>query len=226
MLYAGSSSDQDVYLLRHLPFDEANSFGRANWRVWKVYADEIAPAYFTVRNALLLPPPCTPMTMLQGEADKNCSLQAYPNELLDAAPGIYDVEKVNEVVSPYQTQLLDLYYAYVHCYFPVLDSRDRLEAASLAGSVPASLMGAIYCSALPFWHYSLDLIGKVPFNGDALRETVFESVLQEAKTPSLYTIQAMLLYMQLPPQHVREPNHPGFWALTNQVSSLEYPLLE
>ena len=38
-LYVGPSSDQDVYLLRHLPFDEEDSFGHANWRVWKIFAD-------------------------------------------------------------------------------------------------------------------------------------------------------------------------------------------
>ncbi|KAL4808235.1 fungal-specific transcription factor domain-containing protein [Aspergillus unguis] len=179
MLYVGNSSDQDVYLLRHLPFDDRNRFGHANWRVCKALAHEITPAYFT----------------------------SYPNELLDAAPGIYNVERVDKVVEPYQSQLLDLYYI-------------RLEAAISAGSVPASLLGAIYCSALPYWDYSPSLVGKTAFDDEWLREDVFQSVLQEAKTPSLYTIQAMLLYMQLPPQHVREPNHPGFWPLTNQLVGL------
>lgn len=49
-LYVGSSSDQDAYLLRHLPFDEANSFGHPTWRVWKIFADDMAPAYFTVSS--------------------------------------------------------------------------------------------------------------------------------------------------------------------------------
>lgn len=48
-LWAGSSSDQDVYLLRHLPFDQMNRFGHSNWRVLKVFPGESAPAYFTVR---------------------------------------------------------------------------------------------------------------------------------------------------------------------------------
>lgn len=48
MLYVGTSSDQDVYLLRHLPFDHRNRFGHANWRVCKVLAHEFTPAYFTV----------------------------------------------------------------------------------------------------------------------------------------------------------------------------------
>jgi hypothetical protein len=49
VLYAGFSSDQDVNLLRHLPFDEAQSFGTDNWRVWKAFPHETDPAYFTVR---------------------------------------------------------------------------------------------------------------------------------------------------------------------------------
>lgn len=147
------------------------------------------------------------------------SIQSYPNELLDAATGIYNVERVSMVVSPYEKPLLDLYYTYVHPSLPIMDSRERLEAAIAAGSVPASLLGAIYCSALPYWGFSPRLVGLTPFDDEWLREDIFKSVLQEAKTPSLATIQAMLLYMQLPPQHVREPNHPGFWPLTNQVRS-------
>ena len=146
------------------------------------------------------------------------TVQSYPNELLDAASGIYNAERVNMVVSPYQKPLLDLYYMYVHPSLPIMDSRERLEAAIAAGSVPASLLGAVYCSALPFWSFSPRLVGQTPFDDEWLREEIFKSVVQEAKTPSLATVQAMLLYMQLPPQHVREPNHPGFWPLTNQVS--------
>lgn len=50
-LFVGNSSDQDVQLLRHLPFDDTDSFVRANWRVWRVFADEKAPAYFTIDSS-------------------------------------------------------------------------------------------------------------------------------------------------------------------------------
>ena len=115
-------------------------------------------------------------------------IQSYPNELLDAAPGIYNVERVERVVNPYQKQLLDLYYAYVHPSLPIMYCRSRLEATILAGSVPASLLGAIYCSALPYWDRSPNLVGKTLFDDQWLREDVFKSVLQESKTPSLPTI--------------------------------------
>lgn len=212
MLYVGTSSDQDVYLLRHLPFDARNRFGHANWRVCKILAHERTPAYFTVGHT-----PST-LSLWRQKLMALPLVQSYPNELLDASTGIYNVERVNMVVSAYQKPLLDLYYMYVHPSLPIMGSRERLEAAVAAGSVPASLLGAIYCSALSFWPFSPRLVGQTPFDDEWLREDIFKSVLQEAKTPSLATIQAMLLNMQLPPQHVREPNHPGFWPLTNQVN--------
>lgn len=55
-------------------------------------------------------------------------------------------------------------------------------------------------------------------NDALLRDIIFDSITKSARTPSLHTIRAMLLYMDLPLVLVREPDHPGFWALANQAS--------
>lgn len=132
---------------------------------------------------------------------------------------MYDVEKVDIMVKPHQRDLLDLYYIYVHPSLPILEDRGQLEASISGGAVPASLVAAVYCSAIAFWHRSPTLKHIKRISTEALYDFIFTSVTLEARTPNLRTIQAMLLYMQIPPLRVREPNHPGFWALTCQVST-------
>ncbi|OAA57396.1 Transcription factor [Niveomyces insectorum RCEF 264] len=192
VLYTGNSSDQDVYLLRHLPFDDTNSFGHSNWRVWKIFADEAAPAYFT----------------------------SYPNTLLDVCTDIYNLDEVNAMVGPYHSHLLDLYYAYAHPSMPVLEERPCFEACISARSIPASLLAAVYNLGVSFWHLSPLLSGLHPIPREPLYHFVFHHITLEARTPSLRTVQAMLLHMQCPPFLVREPNHPGFWALTGQLVAI------
>lgn len=132
---------------------------------------------------------------------------------------MYDLEEVNSIVEPYQRELLSLYYTYVYPSLPILEDRGHLEASISEGSVPASLIAAIYCSAIRFWHLSPALKEVEHISAEPLYDFVFTSMTLEARTPSLRTIQAMLLHMQIPPSRVREPNHPGFWALTCQVSN-------
>lgn len=145
-------------------------------------------------------------------------VQSYPNTLLDANSEIYNLEKINSIIGPHKSHLLTLYYAYVHPSVPILEDRPSLECSILAGTIPASLAAAIYCSAVVFWNHCPALQGIPPVPKDPLYDFVFSAVTLEARTPTLRTVQAMLLYMQIPPRIVREPNHPGFWALTGQVS--------
>jgi hypothetical protein len=136
-----------------------------------------------------------------------------------------DVEELNAMVGPYQSELLRLYYFHVHPTLPIIESRSSLEAAISTGSVPTSLVVAIYCIALSFWDASPTLRIQPRIPREPLYDSVFKLVALEARTPSLRTIQAILIYLHTPPTCIREPNHPGFWALTCQVSgtSATYP---
>lgn len=117
----------------------------------------------------------------------------------------------------HQSELLDLYYTYIHPSLPILEDKENLSSAIAHRSVPKSLLAAIYCAAIGFWELSPGLHGSEPPVRRTLYRFVFSSVTLEARTPSLRTVQALLLYLQIPPFHIREPNHPGFWALTGQV---------
>lgn len=130
---------------------------------------------------------------------------------------MYDCAPVEALVKPYQDALIGLYYSFVHPSLPILEDRANLEAAIASGSIPASLLAAIYYAAIRFWKLSPELEGVEPISNKPLYDFIFTTVTLEARTPSLRTVQAMLVYLHSPPYIVREPNHPGFWALTSQV---------
>lgn len=138
-------------------------------------------------------------------------------------PKMYDLGDFDSTIGPYKSDLLELYYRYVHPTLPIIENRHALEAAISIGSIPSSLMAGIYCVAIYFWDASPTLRSKPRVDGQRLRGIVFTSVTSEARTPSLRTIQAILIYLHIPPKVVREPNHPGFWALTCQVSASQVP---
>jgi hypothetical protein len=137
---------------------------------------------------------------------------------------MYDYSQVNAMVDTHQHELIGLYYSYVHPSLPILEDRDAFDAAISSGTVPASLVAAVYCSAIRFWHLEPKLAKVEPLTRESLYKYIFSAVSLEARTPSLRTIQALLIYLQITPFHVREPNHPGFWALTSQVRQNRIPI--
>ncbi len=124
---------------------------------------------------------------------------------------------MENIVKPHRNELLDLYYRFVHPTLPILESRLAFEEALQKGMIPASLLAAVCASAACFWSHSDTLQGVAPIDRHSLAEFVFSSTGLETRTPTLRTVQALLLYLQLPPMIVREPNHPGYWASTAQV---------
>ena len=134
---------------------------------------------------------------------------------------------MNALVSPHQERLLNIYYAYVYPSLPILEDRAKLEAAISSGAVPTSLVASIYCSAMDFGHYQSSALEELAVKAiPRLRDIAFSRMTLETRTPSLQTVQAMLIYMQLHPLYIREPNHPGFWALTCQVGTALYRRLD
>lgn len=188
-LYAGPSGDQGVYLLRHLPFDANCVFGTSNWTIWRASAGSSGSAYFTI----------------------------YPNVLLDAEGDAFDIRQIPTAARTHHQELLDLYYRYVHPTLPILECRQELEGAIAARTVPASLLAAVYSMAVFFWSYSGALRGEPKINREALLSFTYKSVMFETRNPNLRTVQTLLLYLQMPPKLVREPNHPGSWVVTAQV---------
>lgn len=145
------------------------------------------------------------------------SIQVYPNVLLDAEGDAFDISQIPTAARTHHQELLDLYYRYVHPTLPILECRQELEDAIAARTVPASLLAAVYSMAVFFWSYSSVLRGEPKINREVLLSFTYKSVMFETRNPNLRTVQTLLLYLQMPPKLVREPNHPGSWVVTAQV---------
>lgn len=133
---------------------------------------------------------------------------------------MYDLATVYALADNRQAELLSLYYSYFHPSLPILEDRESFEAAISSRTIPASLLAAVFCAAICFWHLSPALRDVEPLSRSPLYNYVVSATAIETRTPSLRTIQALLIHMHMLPWAVREPNHPGSWALTSQVSSL------
>ncbi len=119
---------------------------------------------------------------------------------------------LDSLVSPYQAQLMDLFWRYVHPTVPILEPRSTFTQALARNSIPATLLGAMYGVALSFLgddelcpgHERPD---PYPFHG-----YLISALNLEGQTPNIRTLQAHLIYMQMPPVIHREPNLPAAWS--------------
>jgi hypothetical protein len=188
-LYSGASSEQGPFLLRRLVYDQLNCFGDDRQLFWKVEAHQES-TYFTV----------------------------YPNHHLDCHAGMYEQEHIEAAFAPFQDELIDLYFTYVHPSFPVL-CRSLFENKRVKGCLPASLLALVYLHGSQFWHVSSQRDLPSPDRPD-LHPYIFSCLNFEARTPNLAVIQAVLLYTQLPARLNRAPNNPGIWTMTSMLTGM------
>ncbi|KAK5057786.1 hypothetical protein LTR84_011787 [Exophiala bonariae] len=185
-LLSGLSGDQNPHLLRHLAFDDSDMFGDHRWRVWRVDPRLRGAAYLTL----------------------------YSNQLLDCSADMYNYDDIERVFSPYQDELINVYYTFVHPSYPILERKEEFIARRTQKQIPCSLLAVVYSHACYFWEKSPALRHLICPNASRLRPYIYSILTVEIRTPNLNVLQAMLLYLQLPPLIIRESNHPGHWAMT------------
>lgn len=127
---------------------------------------------------------------------------------------MYDYTNIDQVFNPYQDELISVYYAYVHPSYPILDREDAFRARFNQKQTPCSLLAVVYSLACQFWDKSPALRHLTCPNATRLRPYIYSVLTVEIRAPNLNVLQAMLLYLQLPPLIIRESNHPGHWAMT------------
>lgn len=127
---------------------------------------------------------------------------------------MYDYNDIDRVFSPYQDELIDVYYACVHPSYPILERQDVFRARRNQKQIPCSLLAVVYSLACQFWDKSPALRHLSCPNATRLRPYIYSLLTVEIRAPNLNVLQAMLLYLQLPPLIIRESNHPGHWAMT------------
>lgn len=129
----------------------------------------------------------------------------FPRRYLDSRPGEYCIDAIEKVVGNHSKELFDTYFTKVHPHFPIF-SRLRFESQYKSRKITATLLSVLYLFSSHFYSDIGDLF--------VLEDFLAKAVPLEARAATLQTVLCMLLYLQLPPGVIREPNFPGHWALT------------
>ena len=127
---------------------------------------------------------------------------------------MYNYSDIDRVFSPHQDELINVYYAYVHPSYPILERKDAFLTRRNQKQIPCSLLAVVYSLACQFWDKSLALRHLICPNATRLRPYIYSVLTVEIRAPNLNVLQAILLYLQLPPLIIRESNHPGHWPMT------------
>ena len=198
----GLSGESDPYLLSRYRYDQYNEAAFQSIRIRKMndgpVFDNSIPTFFTIQH-------------------NNLASKAQPPEKHDTIEKFRrDVEDM--VVDDVGRRLIRLFYKYVQPYFPVLRRegghfvRDE-NGVREPSSVPTCLLAAIYGHALPFcaWDEKLCIDVYTPPSPDALFRIAWLACLPTFHTPSLATLQTLLLLVQRRPtnKHVSDTPFKG-----------------
>ena len=198
----GLSGESDPYLLSRYRYDQHNEAAFQSIRIRKMNdgfgADNTIPTFFTIQHNALA-------SKAQPQ-EKSDMLERYRKDVEDMVSD--DVGR----------RLIRLFYKYVQPYFPVLSREGRNYPRDDDGvrdpsSITTCLLAAIYGHALPFcaWDEKLCVEVYTPPSADALFRIAWLSCLPTLHTPSLATLQALLLLVQRRPtnKHVSDTPFKG-----------------
>lgn len=146
----------------------------------------------------------------------------FPSHYLDSRPGEYKSDAVRKIVQPYGDALLRTYFSIIHSTFPLFSVK-RFDALYQSQNITATLLAAIYVSAIPF-ESSTSTLSRQTNNFFVLRDFLAKALPLESRAGTLQTLQSMLLYLQIEPEIIREPNFPGHWMLTASSVALSQEL--
>ncbi len=133
---------------------------------------------------------------------------------------MYVCERVESLTEGIEEALMDLYYTHVHPSYPIAEDKSTFSERCRSRTVRMSLRTVMFCHALQFWHLiEADEQLEKP-DELAMRVFAFDAISIETRLPSLDSVKAILLYLQLPSMIIREPNRPGVWELTALVVAL------
>ena len=198
----GLSGESDPYLFSRYQYDQYNEATFQSIRIRKMTdglgVDNSIPTFFTIQHNKLASKAQPP--------EKQEIIDRYRMDIEDMVSN--DVGK----------RLIRLFYKYVQPYFPVLRReggnfvRDE-DGVREPSSVPTSLLACIYGHALPFcpWDEKLCVDVYTPPSADALFRIAWLACLPTFHTPSLATLQTLLLLVQRRPtnKHVSDTPFKG-----------------
>lgn len=200
LYYIGTSGDQNPDLYRHLPFNSNQCFVQEefDWACKRFDQDACNPVHFTILSNKHLDTGCDPS--------------------LD----LYDHSKLEELVAPHGALLKRIFISIVHPSYPILDE-GIIKTPSCR--YRTSLLAAIYSLGIKHWDFlpESDAAGQAPVFAPVIHYLEM-AIWEETKNPNLETVQAVLLYLQIPPTLVRAPNDPGHWIMTSALVAMAHDL--
>ncbi|KAF7552926.1 hypothetical protein G7Z17_g3993 [Cylindrodendrum hubeiense] len=194
----GLASEQDTYFLdsfRSLLLSEQDEID-AN--IIQVYDGSLQPHQHPVHFLMLL--------------------NGFPDHTVDAMKGASD--GIEKIVWPHGPALVRLYFKYVHPAYPVVSKvRFLRQFATAKLVIPASLRGAVYALASPFWHRDPSLRDPCPFQQHELLAHCHISLRRELEAPNLCKLQACLLLLHITPPDIDSVETPTTWVLASQATA-------
>ncbi|KAL3705791.1 hypothetical protein TMatcc_006800 [Talaromyces marneffei ATCC 18224] len=219
--YFGPSGEMDPYILQHMLFPEDGKvvFGQFQYR-------QLTSSYSHDEQES-----CVPANFL-------IHMNRSPT-LLSPEGTIYHTHDVllENLISPEQgSRLIGLFLRYRFPSIPVL-SRSHLKVRTetlipqikVTELLPPYLLAAIYVSAEPFSRYDpmLNVCNvNTPFPRTELREIAYQVIIKQMHSPNLHLLQALLIYLQTPQDHVRTASaeDSSKWSLVGSTVNISHHL--
>ncbi|KAF6812067.1 fungal specific transcription factor domain protein [Colletotrichum sojae] len=199
----GLSGESDPYLLHLYRFDERDECAFQQLRIRNMGMDDGVPVQFMLQSNSL-------------------ASKAQPGDLGESETGIR-LEIESMVSQDVGRRLLKLFWRYVQPYFPVLSVEHTIqEQDGDPSQLPTCLAATIYGHALPFCVFDDKLCVDVytPPSADRLFELAWKAVLPRFHTPSLATLQTMLLLIQRRPTNRHVADTPFKWVMLADTVAL------
>ncbi|OHF02526.1 fungal specific transcription factor domain-containing protein [Colletotrichum orchidophilum] len=199
----GLSGESDPYLLNLYHFDERDECTFQQLRIRNMGPDDGVPTQF----------------MLQRNSQAS---KAQPGGL-GATESDLRCEVANMVPENVGQRLITLFWKYIQPYFPVVSKEHTIRGLSSSPSaMPTCLLAAIYGHALPFCVFDDVLcvdVDTLP-SADHLFKLAWMAALSEFHTPSLATVQTMLLMIQRRPTNRHVADTPFKWTMLADTVAL------
>ncbi|KAF2739542.1 C6 transcription factor-like protein [Polyplosphaeria fusca] len=108
--------------------------------------------------------------------------------------GMQQLEIIEQILGPFKSAVIDLYFEQVHPHFPLLDDDTRFNIRQgLSEKVPKNLACVIYAIGIIYWRKS-DILKLHPMpDAHYIWNKAISSVLEDFLSPSMSTIQAASL---------------------------------
>ncbi|KAH7120265.1 fungal-specific transcription factor domain-containing protein [Dactylonectria estremocensis] len=129
-------------------------------------------------------------------------------------------DAIEGIVWPNGPALVRLYFSHVHPAYPVVSKvRFLRKYAAAKLDIPASLRGAIYALACPFWYRDASLPNPCPFQQHELLAHCHTTLRRELEAPNLLKLQACLLLLHITPPDIDSVETPSTWILASQATA-------